>query len=113
MNTNDFNWSSINAMDLAEELVRTAKKNNFTLEQVLDESWLVGWFANYWAAVHDPMAREIQKLKHELWQIRQVKKFLWYPICLDGEWRWLEYVWIKQIYFPRYDYWKNLNWIGE
>jgi len=53
---------STDAMYWAKELVATAKKNNFTLDEVLDESWLVGWFANYWAAVHDPLQAEVERL---------------------------------------------------
>ena len=57
---------STDTMHWAKNLVATAKENNFTLEEVLDESWLVGWFANYWAAVHDPLQREVERLKEAL-----------------------------------------------
>ncbi len=58
--------SSTDAMHWAKNLVATAKENNFTLDEVLDESWLVGWFANYWAAVHDPLKAEVERLKETL-----------------------------------------------
>jgi hypothetical protein len=50
-------------MHWAEQLVKTAKENNFTLEQVLDEGWLAAWFANYWAAVRDPLQTRIEELE--------------------------------------------------
>jgi hypothetical protein len=58
----DLDTTSTDAIHWAEQLVKTAKENNFTLEQVLDEGWLVGWFANYWAAIHDPLVNENQRL---------------------------------------------------
>ena len=62
----ELDTTSTDAMHWAEQLAKTAKEQGFTLEQVLDESWLVGWFANYWAAVHDPLANEINQLRAEV-----------------------------------------------
>ena len=66
----DLDTTSTNAMHWAENLVATAKENNFTMEQVLDESWLVGWFANYWAAVYDPLKSEADRLQadRDMWK---------------------------------------------
>jgi hypothetical protein len=59
----DLDRNSTDAMHWAEQLVKTARENNFTPEQVLDEGWLVGWFANYWAAVRDPLQAKIEELE--------------------------------------------------
>jgi predicted transcriptional regulator len=59
----DLNRNSTDAMHWAEQLVKTARENNFTLEQVLDEGWLVAWFANYWAAIRDPLQTRIEELE--------------------------------------------------
>jgi len=61
----ELDTTSIDAMHWAEQLVKTAKENNFTLEQVLDDTWLVGWFANYWAAVDTPLQAKIDALQAE------------------------------------------------
>jgi hypothetical protein len=53
--------NSTDAMYWAEQLVKTLDENphiNFR-----DTEWLMGWFANYWAAVHDPLARIVDQLK--------------------------------------------------
>lgn len=76
----DFDTSSTDAMHWAQQLVKTAKKNGFTLEQVLDEGWLVGWFANYWAAVHDPLQRRIEAATVQQWTEEPPTEPGWYWI---------------------------------
>jgi outer membrane murein-binding lipoprotein Lpp len=66
----ELDTTSTDAMHWAENLVATAKENNFTMEQVLDESWLVAWFANYWAAVYDPLKSEVDQLRAEVEQLQ-------------------------------------------
>lgn len=54
---------------------------------------------------------------------RIVEKFLWFPICLDQEWRWLEKAKIEQKYGPSQldvlmgigiNYcWANMAWADE
>lgn len=58
----ELNRYSTDAMHWAEQLVKTADKNFFDREEILDPGWLVGWFANYWAAVHDPLQTKIEEL---------------------------------------------------
>ncbi len=41
---------------------------------------------------------------------RIVKKFIWIPKQIDGEWRWFEFSKIKQSYTPTH-YWKSEKWI--
>lgn len=31
---------------------------------------------------------------------RTVKKFIWFPKCLNGQWRWLDYCGVIQEYAP-------------
>jgi len=64
--------TSIDAMHWAQQLVATAKKHNFPLEKVLDEEWLVGWFANYWAAVNDPLQMQNEQLQEQL-QLKELE----------------------------------------
>ncbi len=50
-------------------------------------------------------------------QKRRVRKFLFFPLKLDGELRWWERATITQIYEPkdsqgRY-HWRNLRWSSE
>jgi hypothetical protein len=45
------------AMAWAEEFVRTARENSWSLEDVLDEGLMVGWFANAMMAVKDAAIR--------------------------------------------------------
>ena len=50
-------------------------------------------------------------------EIRVVRRFLFIPMCLGGEWRWLEHAGIKQMYdVPDYadmgeGGWKNMEWV--
>jgi len=39
-----------------------------------------------------------EKGRPQIGEKRTIQKFLWWPICLDGEWRWLERASIEQEY---------------
>ena len=32
----------------------------------IDVGWVQGWFANYWAAVNDPLVKKIEELEAEI-----------------------------------------------
>lgn len=53
--------SSTDAMHWAECLSEQMAK----VSDPQGVGWLLGWFANYWAAVHGPLAKEIESLRQE------------------------------------------------
>lgn len=63
-----FNHESISAIDWAEEFVKTCKENDV---DPLEVGYLVGWFANYWAAVNDPLQRRINELESIIEQAKE------------------------------------------
>ena len=44
--------------------------------------------------------------------IRTVRRFLFLPMNLGGEWRWLELAKIKQVYHVRINRWDADRWIN-
>jgi len=46
---------------------------------------------------------------------RTVRKFLWFPLVLDGETRWLEFAWVIQEYYGGHDEggagWYDKEWL--
>ena len=50
---------STDAMHWAEHFCKLTKEQDVTI----DEGLMVSWFANYWAAVNDPLQREIERLR--------------------------------------------------
>ena len=52
--------SSTDAMHWAAECIKTAKEHSIPMD---DAEWLMGWFANYWAAIHDPLQAELDKAR--------------------------------------------------
>ena len=69
---------STDAMHWAEEFCKAAAEKGFDPE--MDADWLMAWFANYWAAVHDPLNSRIKELESALKEIDS----LCYP-TLDDE----------------------------
>jgi len=61
--TEELDRSSISASHWAEHFCKTLKNmsalagNNIEI----DEGWVSGWFANYWAAVNDPLQKKIEE----------------------------------------------------
>jgi len=58
--------------------------------------------------------------KDKEWKIggtRVIKRFLFFPRCVDGEWRWLETVKIQQqLCADRYHhglFWEDISWVDE
>lgn len=58
----EFDRTSTDAMHWAIEMAKIGR----TLDDPMDENWLVAWFANYWAAVHDPLTRTIEAQAAEI-----------------------------------------------
>jgi len=60
--------SSTDAMHWAERFCMTLIKINRAKGQPteIDVGWVQGWFANYWAAVHDPLHKKIGELESEI-----------------------------------------------
>ena len=63
--TNSYYDTSIHgnpdAMAWAKFFVKTIKQNNLTMDDILDEGYMVGWFANAMMAMHDSLKdKEIQ-----------------------------------------------------
>lgn len=44
---------------------------------------------------------------------RVVRRFLFFPLCLKSEYRWLEFVKIKQRYWAHETYWYKNSFGGE
>lgn len=59
--SNELDLTSNDAMHWAEQLEKHLKAG-----VAPDADYLVGWFANYWAAVHDPLKRKIEELEAAL-----------------------------------------------
>lgn len=61
----DFDRSSTDAAHWAKYFCRTLKEITMNAGKTVDleESFMTGWFANYWAAVHDPLAKKIENLE--------------------------------------------------
>ena len=55
---NELDLTSNDAMHWAEQLEKHLKAG-----VAPDSDYLVAWFANYWAAVHDPLKRKIEELE--------------------------------------------------
>jgi hypothetical protein len=55
---------SDDAMKWATAFCGTAKEQEWELADI-DEGLIVGWFANYWAAVYDPLNSTIEQLTKE------------------------------------------------
>jgi len=55
----DFDTSSTDAQYWANQL---EKIHGF------DSEIMVGWFANYWAAIHDPLTKRIKELENDRYQ---------------------------------------------
>ena len=53
--------------------------------------------------------------KYVLGDYRIITKFLFLPVVIDNEVRWLEKVTIRQRYYEgfAYSWWENLAWIDE
>ncbi len=62
--------SSTDALHWAEQFCKTFKEiymyGGQVLEKDIDVGWVQGWFANYWAAVHDPLVKKIEELEAEI-----------------------------------------------
>jgi hypothetical protein len=43
---------------------------------------------------------------------REVRKFAWYPMFIDGCWYWLEWVTVHQSYNTKYPGW-NTDWVVD
>jgi len=77
--TEELDRSSTDANHWAKQFCRFKEKQKWSLVYI-DEALMVGWFANYWAAVNDPLQKQIEELAeitdkyHELlWAVE--KKF--------------------------------------
>jgi hypothetical protein len=53
--------TSTDAMHWAEQFCKTIHEKKLPVEPSL----VVSWFANFWAAVHDPMANRIENVRHQ------------------------------------------------
>jgi len=49
----------------SDALIKTAHENGWDIDD-LDQGVLIACFANYWAAIHDPLQTEIEQLKREV-----------------------------------------------
>lgn len=60
--SDELDRSSLSASHWAEHFMKTVKDRGLQI----DESLLTGWFANYWAAVNDPLQKQIDELVEEV-----------------------------------------------
>ena len=57
----ELDTSSTDANHWAKQMLKISAENNYEL----DEEMLTAWLANFWAAVHDPLADRIAELEKE------------------------------------------------
>ena len=60
--TEELDRSSTDANHWAKQFCRFKEKQKWSLAYI-DEALMVGWFANYWAAVNDPLQKQIEELQ--------------------------------------------------
>lgn len=63
--TDELDRSSTDALHWAEQFCKTLikiSKVDFRAKDI-DVGWVQGWFANYWAAVHDSLQNQIYELE--------------------------------------------------
>jgi hypothetical protein len=65
MSIEELDTRSTDAQHWAEQFCKTVEEQGKSLGDV-DADWLLAWFANYWAAVHDPLAKRITELEAQL-----------------------------------------------
>lgn len=63
--SDELDRSSTDALHWAKQFCKTMSKQSWSIS-VIDEGLMVGWFSNYWAAVHDPLAKKIGELEAEI-----------------------------------------------
>ena len=61
--------SSTDSMHWAEQFCEYKKRNKWSLDDI-DEGLMVGWFANYWGAVHDPLATDNESLQAQVNELK-------------------------------------------
>jgi threonine synthase len=61
---------SANARDWALAFDEAMKENNWKIEDI-DPALMTGWFANYWAAVNNPLQEDIIKTEHKVEALEQ------------------------------------------
>jgi hypothetical protein len=66
--SNELDTTSQSAMHWAEHFCAIVKENNIPIEP----DFVVGWFANYWGAIYDPMQRKIEQQSLELQRVTNV-----------------------------------------
>ena len=73
MTDEELDTSSTDALHWAEQFCKTLKKINRAKypgrRTDMDVDWVQGWFANYWAAVNDPLQKQID----DLYEIHGIK----------------------------------------
>ena len=63
---------NINAMAWAEAFAEYKRVYEWSLDDI-DAELMVGWFANYWATVNDPLQAKVEGLTAALTKIRDHK----------------------------------------
>ena len=58
----ELDGSSTDALHWAEQFCKTCEEQDI---KFIEPDFLAGWFANFWAAVHDPLQTQIESLKSE------------------------------------------------
>jgi len=68
--SDELNTTSTDALHWAEHFCKTLKKINRAeypgRRTDMDVGWVQGWFANYWAAVNDPLQKQIDELNDRI-----------------------------------------------
>jgi len=63
--SDELDRSSTDAMHWAKAFIATMHKEMWNPNDI-DEGLMVGWFSNYWAAVHDPLHKQIKELEDRI-----------------------------------------------
>lgn len=78
MSDEKLDTSSTDALHWAEQFCKTLAKINRAKypgrRTEIDVDWVQGWFANYWAAVNDPLQKQIEALVGQVYELEKSEK---------------------------------------
>ena len=67
--------TDISALHWAESFCITKIEERWTLNDI-DVDLMLGWFANYWATVNDPLEEQIEALQQQLAELREAAQIV-------------------------------------
>lgn len=73
MTDEKLNTSSTSAAYWAKQFCDMKILKQWSLADI-DEALMVGWFANYWAAIYDPLTKKIEALEGQVYELEKSEK---------------------------------------